>query len=540
MNSAAREQRWSKWIFHLLLLFQLLYVWQQKYFLTADGPAHIYNAKVLLDFFTGSNTAFYSVYYDLRLELFPNWFTHAALALLMLICNPFVAEKILVSGYAILFALSLRFMARQWSGSANPFTVLVFLFVFHYLLYFGFYNYCFSIPFAFVFIGYWKKLRNQAAIKQLVVLVPLATLLSFTHLFGWFISGIFLSSVFIIEHGLIIRRQTLSAALNNFRKSWLVLLAISVVFLSLCFLYMHQNAAELQYFPEETNRQWQAVSSLEMLTLWGMNTEKFLVQSIVWLLLILAAAQIIYRIKNRIALTTNDAWLVSAIVFVLIYFKQPVFLCLGGFWAPRMSWMGWFMLAVWLAHFRTFALLEKAGVACITLLIIGLGFVRFPLQQKTSDALSDYLSAIPHIPVQSKILPLSFSHFGKDEYGHELTTVRKQFQHAFDYCGAVNPVINLANYEAGTAWFPLRWKQQCNPIDKLNKGNGIEAQPPNANLLAADTSDCSYNIDYVITWCMSFADSNTMEFKSVSSQLQEGYTKVYQSGSHRTCVWRRK
>lgn len=72
----------EKYLFISLIIIFLTPIWGNKYFLTQDGPSHLYNSKILLDFVTSNNLEFYKEYYIVNKQLFPNWFSHIILAFL--------------------------------------------------------------------------------------------------------------------------------------------------------------------------------------------------------------------------------------------------------------------------------------------------------------------------------------------------------------------------------------------------------------------------------------------------------------------------
>ena len=70
----------------VLMVIHLLPVWGFKYFPTQDGASHIYNAYVLKEYHNHENYRLREVY-KLNPTLFPNWTSHALLALLLYISS---------------------------------------------------------------------------------------------------------------------------------------------------------------------------------------------------------------------------------------------------------------------------------------------------------------------------------------------------------------------------------------------------------------------------------------------------------------------
>ena len=515
-------------LFGLLLILGLTYIWGQKFFLTSDGPTHVYNSKILLDYLCGENTDFYSRFYQISFSFFPNWFTHASLLLFQIFLTPVLAEKVLVSIYVIMFPVSFLFLVKQFSSRISFLSLLIFPFVFHFVFYYGFYNFCFSIAFAFLFIGFWKRNRDKKIGLQLVCLLPLSFLAYLTHIFSWFVIGVVLSCIFVIELiARLFQRKQISFA--EIIQGWLAPFLSGLLPALLSLLFIQNHSGEAQYYPETIQRLWEAFIHLEMLVLWGNKTEFFFAALIVATLLFAGVTTIFVKIKNKSALRGQDGFIAAALFFTLLYFLQPKPLFLAGFWIGRMSWIGWLLLLVWLCVQDFPKVINNVFALLGTLIFVGLTFIRYPYQQKSSDGVEDYLSVLNNISMHATILPLSFSLCGLDESGLPINTYRHQFQHAFDYAGALKPLINFANYEATTTWFPVQWKQSCNSFELL--GN-IEGNPQSVNLNGFEKTECPYQIDYVVTWCMN-------EDQAFNLSIRKNYNLVSVSPSGRTKLWKK-
>ena len=104
-----------------LLVIHLLPVWIFAYFPTQDGASHIYNSYVLKEYHKHENYRLREVY-ELRLTLFPNWTSHAFLALLMYVFPPIICEKILISICIGLLPLSLFYFLNERSEREKRFS----------------------------------------------------------------------------------------------------------------------------------------------------------------------------------------------------------------------------------------------------------------------------------------------------------------------------------------------------------------------------------------------------------------------------------
>lgn len=509
------------------------------YFVTGDGPAHVYNSAVLLDMLKGKDTEFYQQYYELNLGLYPNWFSTVALVLLQVVFAPLIAEKILLSALVILFPVSVLFFVRSFNRQSGPLVWLILPFICHYLFYYGFFNYCFGICFSLLYMGVWWRMHERSLWKQLVVLFPLAILLYFTHAFALLLPAFVLPPLFLLEAALLLHSEGLSETFAFMLKRWGALALSMFPVAVLMVVFIKSNGREVQYFPETTDVLWKAFSTLEVLQIFSHRENMPAITLAVWLTLLLIAG-IVWRVKSKQGLQPADGLLLSAVLFTGVFFVQPYTLCLGGFWIPRVSWMPWLMLVLWLNTFAFPKAINYSAGVVAALVFLWLLVLRFPYHQKISEAEADYLSAGKHITPNTTVLPLSYSHYGVDEQGKLLTNRIWLFRHAFDYFGAttVKPVVNLANYQAATTWFALRWKNGCNPYKVLGRNNNIEGQPPEVILNAGNT--CRLHPDYVVTWCRKFSHTDSYRWRLVNEQLQLGYKLVYQSPTQRTEVWQRK
>src|SRR6476661_8626150 len=116
MDAPHREERWLGALFFTLALLYLLPFWIVHYLPTVDGPCHTYNAWIVRQYGNVREFPLFRQYYEVNAEPYPNWIGHGIMALLMLVAPPLVAEKLLVSLYALAFLGGVWYLA----GSARP------------------------------------------------------------------------------------------------------------------------------------------------------------------------------------------------------------------------------------------------------------------------------------------------------------------------------------------------------------------------------------------------------------------------------------
>ena len=179
MNRLLQYCTWKN-LFIALLVIHVAPIWIFPYFPTQDGPAHVYNAKVLRDYHDTDNHEIREAY-RLNLRLFPNWTSHASMTALMYIVPPMIAEKIFLTVTVALLPLSLCYLLGAIDRRHVLFSLVGFIFSHHNLLHMGFYNFALSVSLGLFTLGYWWKHRHDIHVRQIVVLNVLLVLTYVTH-----------------------------------------------------------------------------------------------------------------------------------------------------------------------------------------------------------------------------------------------------------------------------------------------------------------------------------------------------------------------
>ena len=108
-RSRWRAPRWSTALLLGGLAVQLAPLVLLPLVLTQDGPAHVAGAWVLLHHGDdGSLGELLRTHYEVDLTPVPNMLTTLALAALLTVLQPDVAEKVLVGGFVVVLVLGLR------------------------------------------------------------------------------------------------------------------------------------------------------------------------------------------------------------------------------------------------------------------------------------------------------------------------------------------------------------------------------------------------------------------------------------------------
>lgn len=528
----------EKILFVTLILISLIPIWQSKYFLTQDGPCHLYNSKVLLDYITSNNVELYNKYYYLNPNIEPNWFGHLSLVILLFLLPPFLAEKILLSLYVVLYPILLRSLLRIINENSVFLSLLGFPFLYHFTFQMGFYNFSFSILFFLWAVRYWMKHQSAFSHKKLLIFALLLLLLHFTHPVGYvYFLGtavLLLLSAFFVRlssH----RRQFLSI-LREYGDRGLILLIAVLPSLALFLEYLYRKGLHTSFNPLTLNGLYHDILALTSIVLltdrevpWAIATS------------VLFGLIFIYAVIQKIRLKQfgeNDAFFLTFLMALSLYFKQPSTIAGGIVFSVRLQFLPYLILIPWFSTLNFNDRLKKLIVISVCVIFTTLIMLRIPQYQKAAKALEEYISVAPHIEDRSTVLPLSFCHYGKTDRGEIIANRVALFLHAADYIGTQKSLILFGNYEGHTDIFPLIWRRERNPSVHISTNEGIENQPPSVDF-ATYSQRTGGTVDYVITWCLDNEYLDHPYARSVLEQLSRNYKLIYSSENNLTRLYKK-
>lgn len=491
--------RYGAWLFWAAVGALLLPIWLNAYFLTGDGPCHVYNARVLLDWWLGRDRSFYGEYYELNRLIVPNQFVHWVLALLQLVLPGVVAEKVLYSLYVVAFAGGMRQLLRAIhpGGGFLVFSALAFMMGRPFVM--GFINYSFSIAGVLLLTAFW--LRRRAA-PSLSVAAWLSAGLLLEYLMHPIGIGLTLVTLLMCSLGALLlagRPISWQAAIMQFWQELLLLglAALPAVVLLLVYL-MQVEGGTIPSLLTNAER-WQAFWHQEALI--GLNE-----QEATWTMALafglfgmVAAAMVLRVARAPRRIYPSDAFLLLSLLLLYVYFRAPEGGVGGSILLIRLQYLPLLLLIPWLAT-APWPLWGRAIITLFGLVITGaLLALRWPIQQQIAQAEADYLSIAAHIAPHSTVLPLSYNHNGQIPGVPHIPARAWLFVHAADYLGAMRPpLVMLGNYEANTGTFPMRWIWERNPFGFLSTREGQENMPPSVDL--HNYEQHGGKIDYVLLW----------------------------------------
>ena len=520
-------RRWSfprveRGLFALLLGLHLGPVWASRYFLTTDGPAHLYNAWVLKTMLLDPQSKFHTLLaFNVNPE--PNYLGHLLLAALLTMLPPWLAEKALLTLYVAGLPLAVRYLVRSWQPTAGFLAVLAFPFVYSAVFQWGFYNFCLGLVAVLLGIGYWK--RHLAGVpglpgRRIAGLLGLVTLLYLAHPLAYLAGGLLL--------GLLVAEELLSNSAPN--GTWWARTAAQVGALALAFLptlpllgwYFWRKgsegngaAAPLGWLRYATD-----LMQLEPLRYMGPAERPF--RLLVAMLLLLAVAHAAWQRLRGQAVAPVWAWLAGSGLLAMAYLLVPDALAGGSIIRPRLGLLCYLLVLGGLATVpyaravRWALLLGGGGVAGALL-----GF-RANCYQTMQAGLAEYRSAAPYLRPGSTLAPLEFARAGLRPGGRPGGSCLAAFSHAASYLAVERNLVNYENYEAQTGYFPLVWRPGQ---ERLSQRDSLPQR-----LDAARHARTAAPPDYMLVWdapdTLARANANR---RRVLGQLADLYQPVYRS-----------
>jgi len=518
-----------------LILAHLIPIWVFQYFPSQDGPAHIENARIILDYF-GPDRAIFREYYIFNKHLEPTWLGHFVLASLMYLLPIFTAEKIFLSGYIIFLPLSIRYALRGIRHDSGFLAFLIFPFIYNYLWHMGFYSFSYSLAVFFLLMGYWIRNREQFIPRKTVILAFLSLLLYFCHMVSLVMAyvGIAVLTFWHMLFDLIQDKPGWRFDFQVLRKTFerrvipLILAFLPTAILVVMFL--SRQGVESPEIGIRRSFHWLLKDLTQMESLVSFQKEEYFCSIGLG---ILFAGLLLYLAVSRIKQRRLDLWdglLVVAFGYGLIYFLVPNAMSEGSFITDRLNLYPFFALL--LSFGVPFYLKSvKWGTVFIAIVItaafLGLHTLKY---SELNDYLAEYLSGMHLIEPNKTLLPLAFDSRGHAPDGKILSLKVRPFLHASGYIAAQRHVVEFTNYEAGAyTYFPVLFRSDLNPYIHIGvKDRSIVWEPPQVDFLTY-AGRTGGQVDYVLVWGVQERQRNHEATKSIDRQLKRGYELVYSS-----------
>jgi len=490
-------------LFLALILFYLVPIWAVDYLPTVDGPCHTENAWIIRQHGNGDEFPQFDRLYTIDWRPLPNWLSHAVLALLMLVVEPRIAEKILVSGYIVLLPAAARYAAgavdpeRKWLG------FLAFPLVYNLLFQDGFYNFSFSLAFWLFAIGYWWRRRASPDAGFAVRINLLLLACWFCHIVSLVLA---LFAIGVLWFASLL--QTWRVRTHWKRHLLHVLILAPQLILPFWFVARHPGSAGPSFL--STAALVKFLFGLEVLSFFGAPQ--------LWIGRVLAVAFLLFLVltlagrvrredgRLRVDVREEDGFLLLSLLLVAVFFASPQGMSGGYLLKERLALYPWLALLPWLAPRlpeRPGLPLRAAAIGSLAALALWSAGCVLRQYQAVEPAILAYLRPTEHIRPNSRVLPL-FSEYGP--YG--------LYRHLIGYTAVEKGLIDWNNYQAVTKLFPIRFRRRPEILWWVAREPGV---------VDVRSPDLKARVDYVYAW-------NLNPGSLQARHLRRHYRLVYKEG----------
>ncbi len=510
----------------------LLQVWLPEYFLTGDGPCHVYNAQVLHDLWSGKNVPFYTRFYTAVYKPNPNWLSTVTMALLMFLVNGVIAEKILLTLYVLLFAAGGYLLFKKISNNDRFWPLVIFIFVFTHPLFKGFYNFSFSIAIYFWMVWSWLRFLDKRNIVNGVLFISVVAVVFFTHLLAFVFGSITCASL-VISYAIACNEDKRKRMAFLLKHAGFLFLFLLPFLLLMIWFTAKEGGLQIQLAPHL----YRMLELIRFRYLVNITRQEEFFATITGVGLLILFSVSLLTFKKHPVINKYDGFLLSLLFvgFVYLFFPE-VFLSRLILITLRVQLFVFIIIACCIAYRLPAGKVKNIGAIVLFGCFIGLGMVRIPCQLSASEGVTTYISAVDSIKPFSVVLPLDFSPSGRDGHGKLIADRNWLYCHASQYMGLKKPLIILDNYEAHMSYFPLVWKENVNPYTYLNKYEGFEGQPPFATIEGYKQAT-GVTIDYILMWCYDAQALQNEHFREFFTEINEKYHIIYMSSTGRTILY---
>ena len=530
----------GKLIIITLLVIHLLPVWVFSYFPTQDGASHIYNSYILKEYHNHENYRLREVY-ELNLTLFPNWSSHAFLALLMYVFPPIICEKILISICIGLLPLSLFYFLNGVQKGKTLFGLVGFIFAYNYLLHMGFYNFVLSMSLFFFTLGYWWRHRDELTLTNIGVMYVLliATYLTHYQSYATLMMSLTFFAVFLSLYEALHKTwgyretpgdngMTRVSSLKSFAVKLKPTFLFLVSMLPAYFIMISYYVDRPRRGGGHRGHEWLMDYFFSMKSLVSFRDEHILIGrvllaviAVAFLLTLIDRVRQVYRFcrlsksedtKERLwtrIVRRTDLFLLLAIILTVMYFRFP-WTGYGGGWINDRIHLYIFLMLLPFFSINLHKYIKYAtAVVIIALSLWHLGYnvqTYYLLNKDIDNAISSAGMLEKHTILTSR--PEEWNG-PSDSLGWKPKYVAP-FGHTECFLAVNNGIAYLMNYEAKTDHFPVRFRER----------------DFSAESLAGRRWKTPFTADYMILWRTEYDETEELEddFELIHSN---NYNRLY-------------
>jgi hypothetical protein len=501
-------------VFAAVSIFACLPIWSVRYFINQDGSGHAHSAWLMIGLLRGD--PLFTSLYEFNFIFFPNVSGHWLLALLLLVADPVIATKIMMTVTFVGLIATVGWLRWCTSGRDGLTTSLLLgaTFGFTSLWLEGFYNFELGLIVAFAGVGFYYLWRDRMGLLRSVLIAAM--------LFGAFISH--LISFGVLAGAIIVICVLPLRELDRRRAIWTAAAFIPMV--PVVLLYRSSTEAELGFMPE-----WRSLHDVTSLTDWltqlrgidsfiiisrktfpfvGTESTMFAVFTpLVWivagLILLMAATRLArHRAEGPYQLNCVLPFLVLAVGGIVVSLFAPDDLRLstssGGILRERVFLAG---LMFTIPLYRTAAASKVLLTAANLILILVIVFQTAALWEYalTSDKMArEFMPAGAAIPDRTRVASVTIEPNSGRYSASPISSMD-------NYFGIGRDVVIWDNYELGHKLFPVKMKDLKDQMFVLeytgsntSRRSGTSSADDRAARLSETLSKNHEKIDVLVVW----------------------------------------
>ncbi|HKL03367.1 MAG TPA: hypothetical protein VJ911_06805, partial [Cryomorphaceae bacterium] len=434
-------QKAECWFFALVVGAHIWPLLSVHFFPTLDGPAHVYNARILAEILFHSGSELES-FYTLNLTAIPNLTGQLALAFLQVFLPGWLAEKVLQAIIIVAIPVGFRFLLNNAGVKSIIPVYLIFPFTYSFFFFYGFYNFCLSLAvlfFAVGFIEYYFQKSPKIWAPALVVILGL--ILYFSHLLTFAVFCVYATAKTLHTY----RKQGVSVSERRYAFLLFCLTVIPGLILGAIFLLQQAySAGELHYSTlGETANMYKVITPAKGI-LYG-KEDKYTQWIFYCIVLMIILALIDWFRQNDSKRKIGNIFGFLFIGFFVLSFVTPnQGLLSGGILTSRIVLFALVFLLVSLAKFRIHPLVQVVVLIVASYVNVACLLIYTDAVQKEQVIIDEISLSAADMKKESVILPLTSTTFWIRE-------------HYSNYMGYEKPLIILENYEAELKYFPVNW-----------------------------------------------------------------------------------
>jgi hypothetical protein len=209
-----------------LLALQVAIPWSARYFVTQDGPSHLYAAAIARDLLRDGSV--YAPIYTFHPEMVSNWGTMLLFNAASMLFGVANAERVIATICILLGFFGIAYLLRSLDPAVSPWTPVINFLITTWFLWIGFYNFYIGMALCPFIIGFYIRHARALTARRAAIIAVALVLLFFTHVLpvGLGVMAISVACVWLnVLSPLIISPEPRPPARETLRQSWKPLLA---------------------------------------------------------------------------------------------------------------------------------------------------------------------------------------------------------------------------------------------------------------------------------------------------------------------------